>query len=138
MLDDDEYKRWLKSSRRTFDSAAGDLERGDFNWACFKAQQAAELALKALMHGLGMPTHGHSVSRLLSEASRSFEASGDLLQAAKSLDKFYVPTRYPNAWVEGSPEEYYTRRDAEEAIKLAEAIISWVEASWRFLRKEHG
>nr|MDO8063122.1 HEPN domain-containing protein [Candidatus Freyrarchaeum guaymaensis] len=43
-----------------------------------------------------------------------------LLQAAKTLDKYYVPTRYPNAWVEGAPEDYYTREDAGNAIKHAD------------------
>ena len=37
MLDEAEYTRWINSSRKTLNSALGDLERGDYNWACFKA-----------------------------------------------------------------------------------------------------
>lgn len=136
MLDEAEYARWNRSSKRTLSSAKGDLERGDYNWTCFKAQQAAEFAIKALLHGLGLPSYGHSVSRLLTEASRGLRTRKEIVQAAKTLDKYYVPTRYPNAWAEGTPEEYYTKEDAEKAVKCAEAIIEWVEASWRLLKGE--
>ena len=136
MLDEAEYARWIRSSKGTLSSAGGDLERGDFNWACFKAQQAAELAAKALLHGLGLPVYGHSVSRLLTDFPPDLRVRGEVVQAAKTLDKYYVPTRYPNVWAEGAPEDYYTREDAEDAIKCAEAIIGWVEASWRSLKGE--
>lgn len=137
-MDESEYLRWILFSRRTLESARGDLERGDYNWACFKSHQAAEFALKALLRGLGMPPYGHSLSRLLGEAERIFRCEDSVVQAAKTLDKYYVPTRYPNAWVEGSPDEYYTRKDAEEAIRLAENIIGWVEEKWRSLRVGEG
>lgn len=135
LLDEAEYSRWMRSSRNTLGSAGGDSEREDYNWACFKTHQAAEFAVKALLHGVGMPAYGHSVSRLLAEASRGSEISEDVVQAAKTLDKYYVPTRYPNAWVEGTPEDYYTERDAEEAIKSAEVIIGFVESSWSSLKR---
>ena len=135
MLDEAEYARWIKSSKGTLSSARDDLKRGNYNWACFKAQQAAELAVKSLLHGLGLPAHGHSVSGLLTKAPGEL-GSREVIQQAKTLDKYYVPTRYPNAWAEGTPEEYYTREDAEKAIECAGAIIVWVEASWRSLRGE--
>ncbi len=31
MLDEEEYARWIRSSRSTLDSARGDLEREDYN-----------------------------------------------------------------------------------------------------------
>ena len=134
-LDEDEYSRWLRSALKTLSSAEGDLERGDYNWACFKAQQAAELAVKALLRGLGLPAHGHSVSKLLREASaKGIEAPSEVAEAASSLDKLYVPTRYPNAWAEGSPHEYYTRNDAENALKQAEEVVKWIEESWKSLK----
>ncbi|MEM2704187.1 MAG: HEPN domain-containing protein [Candidatus Bathyarchaeia archaeon] len=137
-MDESEYLRWILFSRKTLDSARGDFERGDYNWACFKSQQAAEFALKALLRGLGMPSYGHSLSRLLEEVGRVFACEDSVVQAAKTLDKYYVPTRYPNAWVEGSPDEYYTRRDAEGAARFAEDIIGWVEEKWRSLKRGEG
>ncbi|MCS7097812.1 MAG: HEPN domain-containing protein [Candidatus Methanomethyliaceae archaeon] len=132
-MDESEYLRWMLFSRRTLDSAKGDLERGDYNWACFKSHQAAEFAVKALLRGLGMPSYGHSLSKLL-KGMEDILKDG-IIQTVKTLDKYYVPTRYPNAWVEGSPDEYYTKEDAEDAIRLAEDIIGWVEEKWRSLKK---
>ena len=93
MLDEREFERWFEAAKRGLESARGDLDREDYNWACFKAQQAAELAVKGLLHGLGMPAYGHSVSRLLRQLEeKGLAASEDIVQAAKDLDKYYVPT----------------------------------------------
>jgi len=136
MIDETEYARWIVTAKKTLDSAKGDLARGDYNWACFKAQQAAEFAVKALLHGIGAPAHGHSVSKLLSMLSaKGLNIPRELMQLAKTLDKYYVPTRYPNAWAEGAPHEYFTEEDASNAISYAEKIISWVEETWRSLKR---
>ena len=137
MLDGSEFQRWLRTALKNLDSARGDLERGDFNWACFKAHQAAEMALKALLHVLGLPAYGHSLSKLLQRVEEAgVEAGGGYVKLAKSLDKLYVPTRYPNAWSEGSPHEYYTEEDAEQAIEYAKKLVEWVVSSWKQLEKE--
>lgn len=136
MLDYKEYDRWIVTAKRTLDSAIGDLGRGDYNWACFKAHQASEFAVKALIHGLGIRGYGHSVYKLLDTLVREgISISHDVVLCAKKLDKYYIPTRYPNAWVEGYPHEYYTREESEEAIKCAKQIIKWVENTWRSLER---
>jgi HEPN domain-containing protein len=136
MLDNSEYSRWLSMARRTIESAYGDLDRGDYNWACFKAQQAAEFAVKALLYGIGSPAYGHSIAKLVMIVkSIGVQVSDEILEYAKTLDKYYVPTRYPNAWAEGMPYEYYTKLDATNAIKYSECIISWVEDVWRYLKR---
>jgi len=134
-LDEEEFERWMRSALRTLESARRDLDGGDYNWACFKSHQAAEKALKALLWGVGRPRSGHALTRLVRHIGESLgvEVSEDLVQACATLDKYYVPTRYPNAWSEGSPEDYYTRRDAEEAIRLASQVIEWVSELWRRL-----
>lgn len=38
----------------------------------------------------------------------------------------------------GSPDEYYTKRDAKEAIRFAENIVGWVEVKWRSLKRGGG
>lgn len=137
LLDEKEYSRWMNFAKKTLQSAIGDLERGDYNWACFKAQQAAETAVKALLHGLGLPTYGHSISKLLMLiVSKKIDVPENIMYYAKTLDKYYIPTRYPNAWPEGSPHEYYTEQDASNAIRYAENIIMWVENLWKYLKKE--
>jgi len=137
VLDDHEYARWMRLSRGTLSSSRRDLEGGDYNWACFKAQQSAEFAMKALLHGLGLSAYGHSISALLERLPEDLGAQ-KIVQEAKRLDKCYIPTRYPNAWPQGTPEDYYTEEDAKEAVGSAEDVVGWVTASWRFLKKEEG
>jgi HEPN domain-containing protein len=134
LLDEDEFKRWFNTALGTVRSAEGDLERGDYNWACFKAHQSAEFAVKGLLRGLGLSAYGRSVSALVAAAPSELKAP-NLLQKAKTLDKYYVPTRYPNAWAEGSPADYYTSEDASQAIEYAKSIIGWVEEVWRSLKQ---
>lgn len=70
-----------------FAQAAADLQHarhsrkvGDFEWACFAAQQAAEKAVKAVFLHLGGEGWGHSVSRLLEEANADAESILKLCQ----------------------------------------------------------
>ena len=48
----------------------------------------------------------------------------DLFEDAKMLDQYYIPTRYMNAFAEGSAKAHFTERQAKEAIEIAERIIS--------------
>ncbi|RLI36564.1 hypothetical protein DRO60_05580 [Candidatus Bathyarchaeota archaeon] len=43
----------------------------------------------------------------------------ELVEKAKELDRHYIPTRYPNLHPEGAPMDYYTRADAERAVRYA-------------------
>jgi len=66
----------------------------------------------------------------LNASPESLDAVG-AVREAKVLDKYHVLTRYPNAWAEGVPADYYMKEDAENAIKCAEKIINWVDEKWR-------
>ena len=101
MLDKDIYNRWISMSKKTLESAYGDYERGDYNWCCFKCHQAAKYALKALLQGVCKEAHGHSLLRLLSKIFNEFSLSReeDIYQACVTLDKYYILTRYVDAWV---------------------------------------
>jgi HEPN domain-containing protein len=97
----------------------------------FSAQQAAEKAVKAVflyLHGEGW---GHSESRLLRELDEKTAVGQDILDAAKALDKHYIPARYPNGFASGMPGDYYTKKDAQEAIANAEQIIRLCEGLLR-------
>ncbi|HIC93237.1 MAG TPA: HEPN domain-containing protein [Anaerolineae bacterium] len=63
LFDQDEFFRWMRQAEHTLTSAQRDAAEGDYSWACFKAQQAAEYAAKALLRGLGLPAFGHSILR---------------------------------------------------------------------------
>ena len=138
ILDQEEFNRWFKSAKLTLESAIRDYEHGDYNWACFKAHQAVEKALKALLWGIGKPRIGHALNRLIDYIRElDFEIPDEIIQACYKLTKHYIPTRYPDAWSEGIPEEYYTKDEAQEAIQQALKVLNWVENVWKkLLEKE--
>lgn len=100
---------------------------GDYNWACFKAQQATEKALKAFLYGLGKPKKGHLLIQLLDEIGKMEFEIKNIKEDCIRLDKYYIPTRYPNAWPSSFPEELYTKGEAEEAIERTKRVIKWIK-----------
>lgn len=115
----------LNQAIRDLEHAEADLERGYYEWACFSAQQAAEKAVKALYQELGIDVWGHSIWRLLDRLPPEHRPSTELINLARELDRFYIPTRYPNAHPVGSPYEYYTENDARRAIEIARRILEF-------------
>ncbi|WP_337860609.1 HEPN domain-containing protein [Ferroplasma sp.] len=131
-FDTEEFNRWMANAKFTLKSAINDKDSEFYNWACFKAQQSAEYAVKAYLRGTGVNAFGHSISLLLKNAN----FDDDTINIAKTIDKFYIPTRYTDAWPDGIPSDYYTYNDAEEAVDAAESIINEVETKWRSLKEE--
>lgn len=114
---------WLAQAERDLQHARNDLSSGFHEWACFSAHQAAEKALKALHQHLGSEVWGHSAKRLIDELPAGVVVSPALLDSARVLDRFYIPTRYPNGFDYGKPADYYTETDSRQAIDCAEAIV---------------
>ncbi len=126
-FDKDEYERWAAQAKHTLNSARRDVDDGDYGWACFKAQQAAEYAVKGLLYGLGIAATGHSILKLLGLVENKGIIVDDRLKRdARLLDRHYIPTRYVNAHIEGAPFEYYDRETAEESIQCSTRIIEFV------------
>ncbi len=116
---------WLQQAERDLEAAKWTLKGKFYEWTCFSCHQAAEKALKALYQQLGMDAWGHSASKLMSELPRKVRPRRKLIEIAIKLDRFYIPTRYPNDLPSGAPMSYFTQRDAKEAIKYAEQIIQF-------------
>ncbi len=123
------YADWLGQARRDVEHARVAVREGHFEWAAFAAQQAAEKACKALHLFLGGSTWGHDVTQLLTALPSANQAPPELTERAKRLDKHYLPARYPNGFAAGTPMEHYTRREAEDAIADAEAILDFCRRS---------
>ena len=118
---------WLKQAKRDLEHARRSREFGDYEWACFAAQQAAEKALKALHLAQGREVWGHSVLKLVEALPKGPDVPSGLAERAKQLDKHYVPPRYPNSYPEGAPADFYTESDADEALQAAEEVVRYCE-----------
>ena len=116
---------WLTQALRNLDQAKESAASQRHEWACFAAQQAAEMAVKAVHLRLGQEAWGHVVRRLLEELPPTLAVPSDLLDAARTLDLHYLPTRYPNGHDAGAPGEHYGRRQSDEALSCARTIIDF-------------
>lgn len=119
---------WFRQALQDLEQAEDSRRSGRHNWACFAAQQAAEKAVKALHLHLGQEAWGHVIVRLLQELPLEVAVPNELIEQARVLDNFYIPTRYPNSHPEGAPFEHYGPIQSEEAIRYARAIIEFVRA----------
>lgn len=114
---------WLRQAERDLEHARHALRDGEYEWACFASQQAAEKAVKALFMKLGADAWGHSVTVLLANLPSEMAIAQELVEKGKELDKHHIPPRYPNSHPQGAPLDYYTKGEAERAIENAGEII---------------
>lgn len=114
----------LLEDAEDFLGAAKDLlETQRWAKACFMSQQAAELAVKAALNALGKERRGHDIHRLLEELGQEVPQARTLIEKAKMLDQYYIPTRYMNAFAEGSAMVHFTEEQAKQAVATAESIL---------------
>lgn len=130
----DEAERWLRQAESDLAFAALGAREGFPAQACFTSQQAAEKALKAVLHLSGARfVPEHSVLELLDRAvaavADAHTASlGRLRDSARQLDQYWIPTRYPNGLPGGIPAEVFTGSQAEDAVGRARAFIEAARA----------
>ncbi len=120
-----EGRRWLEQAQADLAAAKWNEQGGFYSVACFWAQQTAERALKAYLYFQGRRrVFGHSVLELVKECARLDPDFDPLAHAAALLDRYYVPTRYPNGLPGGVPAQVYQADEAQEALQLAEKVVT--------------
>jgi HEPN domain-containing protein len=68
------------------------------------------------------------LKELVKECSKFDESFNAIMKDARTLDMFYIPTRYPNGLAgDLAPTEFYEKEDAEKCISSAELILSTVK-----------
>ncbi len=119
------YLDWFRQAEADMNHAANVLHTGNYEWSCFSSQQAAEKAVKSIYVKMGMDAWGHTVSVLLGNLKSRLKVPSSVLEAAKRLDKHYIPTRYPNGFDAGAPVDYYTKKEAVSALRQANQIVEY-------------
>ncbi len=118
--------KWLKQAEADLKAAKDSLKDSNYEWSCFQAQQSGEKALKSYLYEKGYTSIvTHSLKELLRECSRLEPSFNRFSKDARTLDMFYIPTRYPNGLGGNlAPTEFYEREDAEKCISSAELILN--------------
>lgn len=130
-VDEPEFRRWRDEGDRALGAARRESSADNYNWACFLAEQGAQLAVKALLHGLGRGPWGHDLEALVAGVSDAGVAVPDeVVAAARELARHYIPARYPDAHPAASPGSRYVAADAHGALRAAEAIVAFVDRVW--------
>jgi HEPN domain-containing protein len=124
----DRSRDWFHQAERDLDHARDAAASSRHEWACFAAHQAAEKALKALHLVLRQEAWGHVVRTLLEELPAAVAVPPPLLDKARVLDAYYIPTRYPNGHPAGAPGDHYGALQSGEAIGYAREILEFVRS----------
>lgn len=116
-------KEWLRRAKSNLARAKAGKTSEDILYEdlCFDAQQAVEKALKSLciIHGIKF-SKVHDISYLIELLEKGNIKIPKKLQRARILTDYAVETRYPGDYVPVDEDMY------EDALKLAEKIVSWV------------
>jgi HEPN domain-containing protein len=112
------WNDWWQQSDRDLAHARHSLEAGDFEWA-------AEKAVKVLILAQGGEPWGHLLTALVEALPPETEPPAEIGDAARRLDKHYIPARSPNGFDSGYPGRLYTRGEAEGAINDAETLCEF-------------
>jgi HEPN domain-containing protein len=124
-----EAGRWLQTAKEDLDAAKVLKDAGKHAQACFFAQQSGEKALKAMWYVADQDPWGHSIQRLVSDFPdpEVFDKLDDWLMRAAGLDRYYIPTRYPNGLPDLTPGQSYFPQDSEQAIEQATFFVNLSE-----------
>lgn len=132
----EEGRRWLDQAEEDLRWAKDLAERGGYHIACFLSQQVGEKAIKAFIYAGGEEiVIGHSIERLCRAAGQRRPLFNEKVAVWSILDSYYIPTRYPNGLPDSIPARVYTQTAAQEAVRLADEIVSLVRSELTELEK---
>lgn len=116
---------WLRQAEKDLTHARNSFAAGDYEWACFAAQQVAEKGLKAIYEKSNKSAKGHSILGLVNGLKDIREVPEVFYSYARILSRYYIETRYPNGFPEGAPADYFDEKLAKEAVNVSEEIFRW-------------
>jgi HEPN domain-containing protein len=123
---------WVDQALRDLEQAEQSMQADRHEWACFATHQAVEKALKGLNLALGQQAWGPTLTRLwavLPQQDWQPPPPAGFEDRLRLLDGFYIPTRYPDSYPEGTPGEHFGRLQSEQALLHARAITEWIRAA---------
>jgi HEPN domain-containing protein len=119
--------RWLVFAREDLRMAELAFAEGIFNQVCFHSQQCVEKAIKGWLAASGqVPPRTHRMADLL--VLLPPDLLGEMHGSLLALDRFYIPTRYPDALPGVMPQGMPEQHDAREALDLAQSTFERIKS----------
>lgn len=120
--------KWLDFVIDDLESAEIMLREKKLNNVCYFSHQAVEKVLKAFLeHHQINPPHIHNLIDLLKQCGSISQEILKLLPEIRTLNQFYIPTRYPVAPMGSTPKGMPNQALAEKALDYAKEIVSYVK-----------
>jgi HEPN domain-containing protein len=127
---------WLSFARDDARAARKLVSEQLWNLVCFHAQQASEKALKGfLRHHQDDVPRVHSLAKLIELCSHVDRTFLRQKSTALFLDRYYIPTRYPEAPPGSLAEGLPDKADAQLAIQKMGKILRLVASRLKLPRK---
>ena len=121
--------KYLKIAEKDFERAKRNVNFDDYEATIFYAQQCVEKSVKSILEIHGVFTKEHEISTqfaFLAKKEKIDESiSRTILTALEFFTLDWSRTRYPFIFKGDvtSPEEYYGKEKAEQALEIAEVIL---------------
>lgn len=117
-------QKWLDCAREDLQMAELAMRSSLFNQVCFHAQQAAEKILKSLIIAAGvLPPKTHKLGDLL--GLLPVVMPDELRRKILLLDRYYIPTRYPDTLPGSLATGMPNQTDAAEALSSSRELEVW-------------
>jgi HEPN domain-containing protein len=117
-------REWIERAEEDFGFATSSLELEKyFAQICFHFQQAAEKYLKSFIVANELEFRFvHNLLELLEICKAKESKIGEIEEACRYLNPFYIDTRYPVHW-----PAHYDKEDAVNARDSAEEVRKWIK-----------
>lgn len=120
-------EQWLSFAQVDLRMAELAMEEGIYAQVCFHAQQCVEKTLKGLLaHTRGLVPRTHRLTDLVESIDLPHHPLQDIAWEVKLLERYYIPTRYPDALPGGLPDGMPNEADAREALEVARKSLERV------------
>ncbi len=115
---------WLTQADAFLMDAERNHQNQSYYLSCFLSQQAAEFALKSFCEFLKIRCWGHELVQIISNliSLRKVVFPDNIKNYCAILTKYYIGTRYPDAFTSGAPAKLFTKLESEQAIMLAKEV----------------